>query len=67
MKASIPFHRATYIHATAFMKRIQDAKILYSTRGDELVLTFQDDEWYVIIKTQNLRGMIADLEYHGFM
>lgn len=65
--ATIPFRCDSYERAIALRDEMLAARIILETRGDELSLTFEHDEWYVLVGTANIRGMIADLEENRFM
>lgn len=65
--SEIPFRCDTYREAIAKQAAMIEARILTETRGDELALLCEDDNWYVLVRTGNLRGMIRDLEEARFM
>lgn len=73
LKATIPFPCASLQEAITLQDKIVSDEIVVDTRGDELQLVqamdgdFQGNEWYVVIHTGNLLGMIADLRDEGFL
>lgn len=65
--ATIPFRCDNYDQAVRLRDKMKQTQIILETRGDELSLLFEYGEWYVIVSTGNIRGMIGDLEAEGFM
>nr|DAF77057.1 MAG TPA: hypothetical protein [Caudoviricetes sp.] len=65
--ATIPFRCDTFEQARDLRNKMIDAQVILETRGDETSLTYEGEEWYVVVSTGNIRGMIEMLEEEGFM
>lgn len=65
--ATIPFRCDTFEEARDLRNKMIDAQVILETRGDEIGLTYEGEEWYVVVSTGNIRGMIEMLEEEGFM
>jgi len=65
--ATIPFRCDTFEQARDLRNKMIDAQVILETRGDETSLTYEFEEWYVVVSTGNIRGMIEMLEEEGFM
>lgn len=69
--ATIPFRCDTFEEARNLRNKMLDAQVILETRGDEISLTYEGHgdtaEWYVVVSTGNIRGMIEMLEEEGFM
>lgn len=67
LQCNLPFPCDTFEEAVRLRDAMVSAGILHETRGDTYTLSYQHDQWYVIISTGNIRGMVADLEEENFL
>ncbi len=65
--ATIPFYCDSYDDARDLLTRIRTADVLKDTRGDGAGIRVIRGEFYVMVYTGNIRGMIYDLEQARFM
>lgn len=66
--ATIPFRCETYPQAKSTLDRLESL-IFTSTRGDYGTIEFDgyNGEWWVVVHTGNILGMVRELEDDGFL
>lgn len=66
LPCTIPFPVDSYEQALDLKQRLI-REVCHDTRGDSVSLQLHNGQWYVVLATGNITGMVEDLIEKGFL